>query len=115
MYYIPMMNAPDTSLSNRPTLHQSVIPMKTSAAHSFVLSEVEASQIALRRASHPCHTVTLSGQLARMSQMSHLTHFCDTRQIRKPCHTVTLSGQLAQCHRCHTFQLQKPVFRYDLL
>ncbi len=61
----------------------------------------------------PCHTVTLSGQLAQMSQMSQLSQKCDSTQIQKGCHTVTLSGQLAQCHRCHTFQLQKHVFSYD--
>ena len=38
---------------------------------------------------------------------------CDIPQIQNPCHTVTLSGQIAQCHKCHTFQLQKRVFSYD--
>ena len=60
--------------------------------------------------------------------VSHMSH-CDTSwiastnvtlwrnrdnpQIQNPCHTVTLSGQLAQCHKRHTFQLQKHVFSYD--
>ena len=63
-----------------------------------------------------------------VSQMSHcdtswpastdvtnvtMSHFCDTHSDTKSCHTVTLSGQLAQCHRCHTFQLQKRVFSYN--
>jgi hypothetical protein len=42
-----------------------------------------------------------------------MSHFCDTHSDTKSCHTVRVSGQLAQCHRCHTFQLQKRVFSYD--
>ena len=42
-----------------------------------------------------------------------MSHFCDTHSDTKSCHTVTLSGQLAQCHKCHTFQLQKSVFSYN--
>ena len=48
-----------------------------------------------------------------MSQMSHFPNFCDITLATNPCHTVRVSGQLAQCHRCHTFQLQKRVFSYD--
>ena len=48
-----------------------------------------------------------------MSQMSHFPNFCDITLATKSCHSVRVSGQLAQCHRCHTFQLQKRVFSYD--
>ena len=47
MYHIPTMNAPDISLSNRPTLRQSAIPSP------FVLSEVEGPQIALQKRLSP--------------------------------------------------------------
>ena len=68
---------------------------------------------------YPLHRRKGMSQCARiwpastMSQMSQMPHFCDTRSDTISCHSVRVSGQLAQCHRCHTFQLQKRVFSYN--
>ena len=89
-----------------------VMPPTSPTSSPFALSEVEGPLSAQSKTpNHSCHTVTCL-QIRPMSQMSH---FCDIGHVSatKSCHSVRVSGQLAQCHRCHTFQLQKRVFSYD--
>ena len=75
--------------------------------------EIRHRRMAPPRKSSPMSHCDTIWPASTMSQMSQMSHFCDTRSDTKSCHSVRVSGQLAQCHKCHTFQLQKHDFSYN--